>query len=70
MVKMLVLVNRKPEQISEGANLNELLAQLGLGEKKGIAIAVNQAIKSRDQYSTVKLVEGDQIIIIQAAQGG
>ena len=70
MVKMQVLVNRKPEQISEGANLNELLAQLGLGEKKGIAIAVNQAIKSRDQYSTVKLVEGDQIIIIQAAQGG
>ena len=39
-------------------------------EAKGIAVAVNAEVMSREDWSTEILSEGDQVEIIQAVQGG
>ncbi len=68
--QMKVAINGKPEQIAEQTSLNELIQHLGLGAKRGLAISVNQVIHPKGEWINVQLSENDQIIIIQAAQGG
>ena len=50
--------------------LLELLDILGIPEKKGIAIAVNDQVVSRKEWSEFVLKNDDEVIIIEAAQGG
>ena len=50
--------------------LLELLDILRITEKKGIAIAVNDQVVARKEWSEFVLKNDDQVIIIEAAQGG
>ena len=50
--------------------LLELLNILRITEKKGIAIAVNDEVISRKEWSEFVLKNDDEVIIIEAAQGG
>lgn len=67
---MELLVNNKPELLSAGDKLYELLLQLGMHEKRGIAVAVNNAVIARADWDNFKLNENDRVVIIRPTQGG
>jgi sulfur carrier protein len=67
---MELLVNNKPEKLQSGDKLSELLLQLTLFEKRGIAVAVNNAVVARDDWEKHQLNENDKITIIRPTQGG
>jgi len=63
-------VNNKPEKLEQGNTLAGLLLQLNLLEKRGIAVAVNNAVIGRAQWEKHTLNENDKITIIRPTQGG
>ena len=64
-----ISVNNKIHSIEASASLAALLANL-LPNSKGVAIAVNEKVISESKWAELILVENDQILIIQATQGG
>ena len=67
---MEILVNNKPEKLQTGNKLFELLAQLNLADKRGIAVAVNNAVIGRNDWNDHQLNENDKVTIIRPTQGG
>jgi sulfur carrier protein len=67
---MQLTVNNELYAMPAPASLEHLLTELKLSEKKGIAVALNNAIVSREMWNTHILKEKDSITIIQATQGG
>jgi sulfur carrier protein len=51
------------------SNLQDLLTQLKISEK-GIAVAVNNQIVSKNDWNRRELSEGENVLIIRATQGG
>ncbi|NIG81660.1 sulfur carrier protein ThiS [Cedecea neteri] len=66
---MRIQFNDEPLECTAGLTLAALLAQLDQG-KTGAALAVNQTIIPRDQWSNHLLREGDTILLFQAIAGG
>lgn len=66
---MRIRFNDKPLECPNGLTLAALLAQLDQGQA-GTALAVNQTIIPRDQWSSYLLHEGDTILLFQAIAGG
>lgn len=64
-----VNVNDTTHTINSPSNLQELLYQLQISEK-GIAVAVNDRIISKQDWSRHHLAEGEKVLIIKATQGG
>jgi len=65
-----ITVNHQTQTVSENISLHALVDQL-LGDKqKGIAVAVNDTVIGKTQWSTTSLQPNDNIIIIKATQGG
>lgn len=50
--------------------LTQLLAELGLSANQGVAVAINDAIVPRSTWLTHCVAAGDQLLVIQATQGG
>jgi sulfur carrier protein len=67
---MMVFVNDKPRELSAPAPLAQLLEELGLRAPAGIAVAINDTVVPRSEWSHRALADGDRLLIIQAAQGG
>jgi sulfur carrier protein len=67
---MTVFVNDQPRTLATGAQLADLLRELGLAERKGVAIAINDEVVPRSTWPTRALAEGERILVIQATQGG
>lgn len=67
---MEILVNNKTEKLATGNKLSELLSQLNLADKRGIAVAVNNAVIARNEWSNFRLTENDKVTIIRPTQGG
>lgn len=66
---MKVSVNEKPIELDEKCNIEQLLNKLQ-SPLKGSAIAVNQKIISRSEWTNYQLQENDQISLFQAIAGG
>jgi len=66
---MNVIVNNNSQFIKEESSVLEMAGQLEI-ESKGIAIAINQTVISKSDWSTIQLKENDNITIIKATQGG
>ncbi|WP_312747233.1 sulfur carrier protein ThiS [Cedecea neteri] len=66
---MRIQFNDEPLECPAGQTLAALLAQLEQ-DKAGAALAVNQTIIPRDQWSSYLLREGDTILLFQAIAGG
>jgi sulfur carrier protein len=47
-----------------------LLRELGLGERKGVAVAINGNVVGRGNWPTQTLAAEDRVLVIQATQGG
>lgn len=65
-----VNVNDRLHALPDGTTLTQLLDRLGLGAGPGVAVAVNDAIVPRSAWLTRRLADGDQVLLIQATQGG
>lgn len=67
---MIVSVNNQSVQTPEAATLSSLLVQLAIADKKGIAVAVDNAIVPRATWAHFSLSGNEKITILQATQGG
>lgn len=67
---MTLYVNDQSRTLNDGAKLAELLRELGLDERKGVAIAINDEVVPRTTWPTRTLAEGERVLVIQATQGG
>ena len=65
-----VLVNNKSFSVNETLVLNDLLVEQAYAEQKGIAVAVNNVVVTKLNWSQYKLNNNDKITIIKASQGG
>lgn len=66
---MHVYLNNEVRQTTQ-EDLNSFLKEQALHETTGIAVAVNEEVIPRVQWSTYRIQEKDSIIIITATQGG
>jgi sulfur carrier protein len=56
---------------SSAATVVELLQWLGIDpSRRGIAVAVNDAVVLRSEWATAPLHDGDRVEILRATQGG
>ena len=67
--RMQIIVNNKAMEMAEGSTLSTLAEALRLPEK-GVAVAVNNQMIPREEWSATRLQEGAQIVVIKAACGG
>lgn len=67
---MEILVNNKPHQFENAPSIEQLMTTLDIQIKKGIAIAVNDTIIHKEEWTQYQLVHQDKILIITATQGG
>lgn len=66
---MNLMINDEPYQVDAPLSLLALLVALKY-DPTGSALAVNQVIIPRHNWSTHPLVEGDNILLFQAIAGG
>ena len=66
---MRVVVNGESRQVSDGVTVRELLAELGLGQRR-IAVEVNRDILPDDAYEKLALSDGDVVEVVQFVGGG
>ena len=67
---MEITVNNTPHEIEDNSVLTDAVELLQLTEKSGIAIALNEQIVPRNQWSEQPLSPNDKLLIITATQGG
>ena len=54
----------------EGSSLGDLLEELALGMRMGIAVAVNEKVVPREGWAQTPLKDEDSVLVITATQGG
>lgn len=67
---MIVYVNDRKHSVSNVCNIDMLLDNIGLNEKKGIAVAVNNEVIPKKEWNYNYLKENDKILVLRATQGG
>ena len=67
---MNITVNDETQSLENSSTLQDLLQSMGLIDKAGIAVAVNEDVVTRTTWSDYALNESDRVTIIQATQGG
>ena len=63
-----IICNGEEKKVA-AKNIEQLLSELNLGEKK-VAVELNQEIIPRDNYSNTKVSEGDSVEIVHFVGGG
>jgi len=68
---MRVVANGRERQAQEGATVADLVADLGHDPARpGVAVAVNGAVVPRRAWQARMLMDGDQVEVLGAVQGG
>ena len=67
--RMQIIVNNKAMEMAEGSTLSALAETLRLPEK-GVAVAINNQMIPREEWSTTGLQASAQVVVIKAACGG
>lgn len=68
---MRVFVNDEPRDVASGdATVETLMRDSGLPSLDGVAVAVNDGVIPRGQWSGRTLADGDRVLVIRATQGG
>ena len=66
-----IVVNGEPREVPVDVTIDALLSHLGRDpEMPGVAVAVNDTIVRRANWTKTMLKEGDHVEIITASQGG
>jgi sulfur carrier protein len=66
---MNITVNNKTHYLQNAFSIESMVLELKL-ETRGIAIAINQSVVPKKDWSQTKLEENYNITIIKATQGG
>ncbi len=66
---MEVIVNGKPQQISQEATILDLLAALGLGGR-AVAVERNREVVPRARHGETVLAPGDRLELVTFVGGG
>lgn len=66
---MNIILNGKPITIQESLSITSFLKEMNISPI-GIAIAINESICPKKQWEDYAIKDADQILIIQATQGG
>ncbi len=64
-----IRVNEKFLEIKNGFNIQQLLEQIN-SPQDGVAVAVNNTIILKNLWESKTLSKNDNVLIIQATQGG
>jgi sulfur carrier protein len=67
---MRIKINGNWMQLGDHHRLLDLLTNLSLSNKTGMAVAVNTEVIPKRNWDEFILKESDDLIIIEAAQGG
>lgn len=68
---MNVQVNGEPHTFDDAElSIVDLLAALSLGPQRGIAVAINMTVVPKSRWDAARIVDGDEIEIVRATQGG
>ena len=67
---MQVFINERTTDASGWKFLRDVMVSQGIGESKGYAVAINNSVIPRNEWSDKRLQEGDKILIIKASAGG
>lgn len=70
MQQIRIQVNREEQTIPPQTTLSGLLDLLGIAQRRGIALAVNEQVVPKSEWNTRILQENDRITLIRATQGG
>lgn len=65
-----VRVNDEAHTFDRDASVLSALQKLGLAERRGIAVAIDDTVVTRSQWEKRTLADGQRLLIIQATQGG
>ena len=65
-----VYINDEPRAVSAPVTLLAVLGELGLAERRGVAIAIDGTVVPRGQWPVRQMAEGERVLVIQATQGG
>lgn len=66
---MIVTVNGAPADVEPGATVAMLVDELGR-DPRGVAVALNEDVVPRGDWSRTGLRAGDRVEVLRAAQGG
>jgi sulfur carrier protein len=64
-----LLVNGSTADLEVGSTVATLVATFA-PEPRGVAVAVNEAVVPRGEWSDTRLRSGDRVEMLRAAQGG
>ncbi len=67
---MRIQLNDEQLELDTELRLPQLLEKKHLLDKQGLAVALNMKVVPRSKWEDTMIREGDQLTIIQAAQGG
>ena len=67
---MRLMVNGEPHEAREGCSLEELLVELQVPARKGVAVAVNLQVVPLAERADAQLHEGDRVDVVTAVGGG
>ena len=68
--RMVVNVNDEPRTLASSSTIADLVGELGLADRKGVAIAVTNTVVPRAAWPTRLLIAGERVLVIRATQGG
>lgn len=69
VVTMRILVNDQPTDLSDGATVTDLLAQLALPGTR-VAVEVNRTLVRRADHAATSLKNGDLVEVVTLVGGG
>ncbi len=66
-----VIINGEPRELERELTVMELLERINVKYREvGLAVAVNEEVVPKSEYSTRKVREGDRVEIVQLVGGG
>ena len=69
-MKIAVHVNDSRHEVTRGITLAQLLEDLAIAQRRGVAVAVNEVVVPRGEWAARELQAEDRMLVISAIQGG
>ncbi len=67
---MTISVNHQPQELPDKSTVSVALQVIGITSFNGIAVAINNHILKKEEWSSHELRPQDTVVLIRASQGG
>lgn len=67
---MTISVNSQPQELPDNSTVSAVLQVIGITALNGIAVAINNHILKKEEWSSHELKPQDIVVLIRASQGG